>query len=232
MKKILLRTSLLAIVAVGFTACKLDNYDPPSSTLTGKVVDRNGNAIGVQGARGNVSLQLWQPSYPLHADAITVYVAQDGSFSALLFDGDYVLKMRGLGPWEQNAADSLAIKVSGGKAVTFPVSPYYTIGGVSYSLSGTTLSATFTVTEVTQGRDIDEIALMVNNTQFVDFDGGDHVAKQSVADDDRVAKTHTVSIDLADAMAATSNRKLYARVGLRISGIGQGLYDTGVYTVK
>jgi uncharacterized protein YxeA len=227
MKKMLLKISLWAIVVAAFTACKLDNYDEPSSMLTGKVVDAAGNPIGVQGSHGNVQLQLWQPSYPLKADAITVYVAQDGTFSAKLFNGDYVLKLRnGNGPWEIRAEDSLAIHVGGSTAITFPVKPYYTISNVAYSLSGNTLSATFTITEATPGRSIGRVSLFVNKTQFVD-----ETEQVKYEDGTATVGTQTLTIDLSGD-TWTNNKLLYARVGLKIDGIDQGLYDTQVHKVK
>ncbi|GHT45913.1 hypothetical protein AGMMS49965_23190 [Bacteroidia bacterium] len=220
----LLNISLWAIAAVTFTACELDNYDEPSSMLTGKVVDGNGNPIGVQGSRGKVSLQLWQPSYPLTAGAIDVYVGQDGTFSAKLFNGDYVLKLRdGNGPWE-HTGEELAIHVGGNTAVTFPVKPYYTLSNVTYSLSGTTLSATFTITEAT-AKGIDKVFLLVNSTQFVDEE--DQVKRE---EGNAVVGTQTVTIDLSGDW--DKHKFLYARVGLRINGVEHGLYDTQVEKIK
>jgi hypothetical protein len=229
MKKVILQISLwttLAAIAVTFTACGLDNYDEPDAQIAGKVIDRNGNPVGVMGSRGQVTLQLWQPSYPLHADAISVNVSQDGSFSALVFNGDYVLKMRSnTGPWV-NSNDSVVVNVSGNTVVDFPVTPYYTLSNVTYSLNGTTLTATFSITEVTPGRNIDEVALMVNRTQFVGFDSEVRVKKENAAN---TTGNHTMAMDIS---GLTAHHKLYARVGLRISNIGQGLYDTKVFEVR
>jgi hypothetical protein len=229
MKKVLLKISLwtaFAAVAATFAACSLDNYDEPDAQITGRVIDRNGNPVGVMGSRGQVTLQLWQPSYPLKADAISVNVSPDGTFAAMVFDGTYVLRMRNnTGPWV-NSNDSVVVNVSGNTVVDFPVTPYYTLGNVTYSLSGTTLTATFSITEVTSGRSIDEVALMVNKTQFVGFDGEVNVKKGGGS---TAVGTQTVTMDIGDL---TAHRKLYARVGLRISGIGQGLYDTKVYEVR
>jgi hypothetical protein len=230
MKKIIVQISLwtmLAAVAGMFTACSLDNYDEPDAQITGRVIDRNGNPVGVMGSREQVTLQLWQPSYPLHADAINVNVAQDGSFTARVFDGTYVLKMRNnTGPWVYNAEDSVVINLSGSANVDFPVTPYYTLGNITYSLNGTTLSATFNVTEVTPGRSIEEVALMVNKTQFVGFDSEVRVKMEQ---GNTTTGSQTITVDISDL---TAHNKLYARVGLRISGIGQGLYDTKTFEVR
>jgi hypothetical protein len=230
MKKIVLQISLWAMFAAVsgmFTACSLDNYDEPDAQITGRVIDRNGNPIGVMGSRSNVSLQLWQPSYPLKSDAISVNVALDGSFSAMVFNGEYVLKMRdGTGPWVNSKEDSVVVNVSGKTVINFPVTPYYTLTDVTYSPNGDTLTATFTITEVTSGRSIEEVALMVNKTQFVGFDGEVQVKKKGGS---TAVGPQTIKMDISDL---TENRKLYARVGLRISGIGQGLYDTKVFGVR
>src|SRR5690606_10220934 len=59
--------------AVLLTGCDnifgLDNYDQPNATLTGRVV-YNGEPIGVRS--NGVTLQLWQPSYPLEQN-VPVY---------------------------------------------------------------------------------------------------------------------------------------------------------------
>jgi hypothetical protein len=178
------------------------------------------------GSREQVTLQLWQPSYPLKADAINVNVSSDGSFAAKVFNGEYVLKMRNnTGPWVNNN-DSVVINLNGSANVDFPVTPYYTLGAVTYSLNGTTLKATFSITEVTTGRSIDEVALMVNKTRFVGFDSEVHVKKELSGTD---AGSHTITMDIGDL---AEHHKLYARVGLRISNIGQGLYDTKVFEVR
>jgi hypothetical protein len=229
MKKALLQVSLWAAIAAAvltFTACALDNYDEPDAQITGKVVDRNGNPVGVMGSREQVTLQLWQPSYPLKADAINVNVAQDGTFAAKVFNGEYVLKMRNnTGPWV-NSADSVVVNVSGSANVDFPVTPYYTLNSVSYTLSGATLTATFSITEVTSGRGIDEVALMINKTQFVGFDSEVHVKKEG---GNSAVGSQTISVDVS---SLAEHHKLYARVGLRIQGIGQGLYDAKAFEVR
>lgn len=229
MKKIALQVSLwtaLAAAAATFAACGLDSYDEPDAQLTGRVIDRNGNPVGVMGSREQVTLQLWQPSYPLNADAINVNVSQDGSFSAMVFDGDYVLKMRNnTGPWV-NSPDSVVISVRGNTAADFPVTPYYTLSSVTYALNGATLTSTFTITEATAGRSIDEVALIVNKTRFVGFDSEVQVKREA---GNASAGSQTLTMDVGDL---AEHHKLYARVGLRISGVGQGLYDTRVFEVR
>ena len=68
-------------------SCKKDNYDPPSSTLSGRLV-YNGDSIGVE--RNQVPFELYQFGFG-KVGSIANTFAQDGTYSALLFDGDYKL---------------------------------------------------------------------------------------------------------------------------------------------
>ena len=69
------------------TSCGLDNYDEPQSTLEGRVVYNN-QPVYVRGTSDAVQLQLYQDGYEKR-DPLSVFVSEDGSFSAILFDGQY-----------------------------------------------------------------------------------------------------------------------------------------------
>ena len=91
---------LFAASILMFAGCKYDNYTAPQSVLSG-TVGYQGAGIGV---RSNaVQLELWQRGWQLFSK-IPVYVQQDGTYKAILFDGDYKLTyLKGVGPWgDQN----------------------------------------------------------------------------------------------------------------------------------
>ena len=71
---------------ISIHGCQIDNYDEPSSLLKGHVV-YEGKPIGVKATGGTVQLQLWQSGYGTETP-IAVNVAQDGSYSIMLFDGE------------------------------------------------------------------------------------------------------------------------------------------------
>ena len=72
---------------VAVSSCGYDNFDEPKSMLTGKVV-YNGEPVGVRS--GSSEFALFQDGYALHG-SIPVYIAQDGSYSVNLFNGEYKL---------------------------------------------------------------------------------------------------------------------------------------------
>src|SRR5690554_1512804 len=95
-------------VILFITGCEIDNYEAPKSFLEGKVVYNN-QPVGVRS--NGVQLELWQPGYALYSK-IPVYVSQDGSFSASVFDGDYKLVRLEGAPWVNNT-DTIDVQVRG-----------------------------------------------------------------------------------------------------------------------
>lgn len=208
---------LLAGTAL-LAGCAKDNYDPPTSTLTGRVVYEN-QPVGVR--TNGVQLELWQSGFQLFTK-IPVYVAQDGSFSASLFDGDYKLvRLRGNGPWVDNT-DTIAVQVRGGTKVDVPVQPYFVIRNEKIQKSGTALTATCLVAPVVTGRAVERVTLYVGTTQFVDI-------TNNAA---RADKTGTALADLTKEMVfsvtlpatVTSKGYAYARIGVKTVGVAELLY--------
>ena len=69
------------------SSCSYDNFEEPKATLTGKAI-YDGEAVGVRS--GSSEFALFQDGYALKG-SIPVYIAQDGSYSVSLFNGDYKL---------------------------------------------------------------------------------------------------------------------------------------------
>lgn len=209
----------LAILLAG---CGKDNYDAPSSALTGKVV-YNGQAIGVKGTGSSVQLELWQDGYPLYT-SVPVYVTQEGTFSASLFDGDYkIVSKSGNGPWI-STRDTLRFTVKGNTAVDYPVTPFYIISNENFTLSGNTLTATFNINHVSGTQSVERAILVVNKTKFVD-----ETAQIKRVDSLNPAMGPvTMTMTLSNEVLA--NNVLNARVGVKISG-REAIYS-GIQPVK
>ncbi|HIY76932.1 MAG TPA: DUF3823 domain-containing protein [Candidatus Sphingobacterium stercorigallinarum] len=218
--------SMLYIFLLGVCmwSCGKDNYQAPESTLTGTVVYQ-GEPVGVRGSNQSVRLQLWQDGFQTR-EPIDVYVAQDGSFSAALFDGQYkLITVPGSGPW-QHSADTLLIDLNGHATVEFPVDLYYNLTDVSYQLSGETLTATFQLDQLVDDRAVDEISLLIGNTKFVDL--GHFLKRETLSS----AQQGTFSISMDIGPELENNQTLFARVGVKINGITESLYDTALHQVK
>jgi hypothetical protein len=156
---------LLTLSVLG--GCKKDNREPPGSTLTGVVViDGTKTPVGV--ASNRVQLELWQGGYALN-QKIPVYIDQDGTFSAKLFDGQYKLVRLGGAPWTNNT-DTINIDLKGSANVEVPVRPYLTVGGdaITFNAADTSITASFSVARMDATKAADRVSLHLGLTNFVD----------------------------------------------------------------
>jgi hypothetical protein len=157
---------LLVIISV-LGGCKKDNREPPSSTLSG-VVQIEGSKQPVGVASNRVQLELWQSGYALF-QKIPVYIDQDGSFSAKLFDGQYKLVRLSGAPWANNA-DTININLKGSATVEVPVKPFFTVGNetITFNAADTSITAMFSVSQLDATKQADRVSLHIGLTNFVD----------------------------------------------------------------
>lgn len=218
---------LLLTLLIGASACKKDNYDAPGSTLKGRLVYK-GEEIGLE--YNQVPLELYQPGFG-KVGAIAATFAQDGAYSTLLFDGNYkVIIPNGQGPfqWKQNAAggrDSLAVTVSGNQTLDLEATPYFLIRNAVYTVSGTSVSATFRADQIitdASAKSIERINLYINKTQFVS--GADNIASAEIA---AGAITNPALINLSVTVPAITPTQNYvfARIGLKIAGVEDMIFS-------
>lgn len=211
-------TSLLAAGALLLAGCAKDNVDPPKSNLTGRVVYQD-EAVGVR--TNGVQLELWQRGYQLFTK-IPVFVAQDGSYSATLFDGNYKLvRLRDNGPWANNT-DSITVEVRGNTIVDVPVQPYFVVRNATFSKSGNVVTGSCQVSQATTGRNIESVTMFVNTTQFVD-------TNNSLIGRDN--KTGTALGNLSQplnfsfTLPSTVRSVCYVRIGVKTQGVGELYYS-------
>jgi hypothetical protein len=201
------------------TSCGTDNYDAPESLLTGKVVYK-GEPIQVRGTNERVRLQLYQSGYQNYTP-IEVFVTQDGSFSAKLFDGEYKMVTRdNNGPWV-NSRDTTYITVKGNTVQNMEVTPYFTITDADMKLSGKKVTATFTVDQIVTNRQIERILLLVNRTQFVD----DDIRIDRIDYTGTDAKTGSLSYSFDINDEANNATTLFGRICVWTAGADQGIYS-------
>jgi hypothetical protein len=214
-----LTITLLAGLGLLAASCKKDNYAPPESQLTGRVLYQN-EAVGVRG-QGGVQLELWQRG-EYFRNKIAVFVAQDGTYSATLFDGDYKLtRLRDNGPW-QNNTDSVDVKVRGNTIVDVPVQPYYVVRNATFTKTGSTITASGLISEASAGRSVESVTLFVNNTQFVDTNNS-LVGNITKSGDDVSNLSQPLTFSLT--LPSTVRNAVYARIGVKTQGVNELFYS-------
>jgi len=217
--------SALALAAVA--GCKKDNYPAPSSMLTGHLLYKTDT---IQVERSQVPFQIYQYGFGKIGPVSSTF-AQDGSYSAVLFDGTYkVIVPNGQGPfmWKQTAAgnpDSVTVTLKGNQSVDFQVTPYYMIRNASITISGGTASATCKLEQIitdANARSVERVSLYINKDQFVS--GGDDIAKFDLAAAN-ITDMNNISLSVAVPSMTPTQNYVYARIGLKIAGLEDMIFS-------
>ena len=220
---------LFSVVSVTVMSCDKDNYEEPSSQLNGRLV-YNGEPIGVE--RNQVSMELYQYGFGRVAPIRTSF-AQDGSYSAMLFDGNYKLIIpNGQGPFMWNklasgAPDSLSITLNGDQTQDLQVTPFYMIRDVQFAVSGGKVTATFKAEKIitdANAKDIERVELYINKTQFVSRSGDDQIRMTDMSGGD-IADPNNISLTVDVPTITPTQNYVFARVGIQIAGVEDRIYS-------
>lgn len=209
---------MILLVGLVAASCEFDNFEEPKSTLSGRIV-YNDEAIGLRS--DGVQLELWQHGYDLF-QKIPVYVAQDGTFSSVLFDGDYKMTLiRGNGPW-MDRTDSIDVQVRGSQMIEVEVQPYYRVTNPSFSVNGSSMSVTFTLENTNPGRDLEFAAIYMGRTILTDVvrnEGVHDIPMENI----EFGTPITVEVPIPGNLAGRS--EIFVRVGAKTAGIAELIYS-------
>jgi hypothetical protein len=199
------------------SACEYDNYEPPTSKLSGRIV-YEGTPVGV---RHDVDvLQLYEPGWENFAP-INVHVNQDGTFSSALFDGDYKLVLvPGNGPWA-NQLDSIDVQVRGSATIDIPVEPFFWIENETFNIEDNTLSASFDLKQIDQNSGLQFVSLFIGKTRFV---GNRFKMKESRTGAAAVGDLNS-PINLEMDLSDISQDYIFARIGVKTRGSAEFIFS-------
>jgi hypothetical protein len=157
-------TLIFTTASLLLAGCEYDNFEEPKATLSGKVVYQ-GNAVSVR--NNGPQLELWQDGFALRSP-ITVNISQDGSYSAILFNGRYKMVRRADAPWQQQASDTLIVNVSGNTTFDVPVNPYFTISNDTFGKSGNNVTAKFVLNKIIPSANLELVRLYLGKSILTD----------------------------------------------------------------
>ncbi|MEO5909492.1 MAG: DUF3823 domain-containing protein [Pelobium sp.] len=210
----------LIILLFGVIGCKKDNYTSPQSVLTGSV-NYQGTSIGLRS--NGVQLELWQHGYAFFSK-IPIYVNQDGSFKATLFDGNYLLtRQRGIGPWIDNT-DSISVTVKGNTVIDVPVTPYYLVKDATFQKSGSSIKCTINVSAITTSKALETVKLYLFKTALIDDQNQN--ASSSMAGSAITDLNQPLNMSVNIPSSLTNEEAIYARVGVKTVGVTELAYSS------
>ena len=216
---------LLFGITLALESCEIDNYDEPDSYFQGSIT-YEGEPIGVE--TDEVRFQLWQSGFGTEGP-IDVHVAQDGSFSSLLFKGDYRLHfIPGQGPFKANVVneqqgDTIYVNLNGDLTMDLEVTPFYMIRNATFDQSGGVVSGSASLEQIiTTGDDaksVERATLYLNDSRFVSNNSDENVAN---ADADL---TDIANLDVeVDIPSDYIRDYIFVRLGVKIAGVEDMIY--------
>ena len=206
-----------ALLLIAFSSCEKDNFKEPGSILSGRVIYQ-GQPIGVRSM--GVQFELWQSGYQLFTK-IPLNIAQDGSFSAELFDGDYKLvRAKGAGPWADNT-DTISVSLKGTATVDVPVEPFFVIKNASFEKTGTTVKSTFTIEKNTTTKTLELARLYIGPNLIVD-QNNNSANVQAAASAITLGQPVTLNVTIPANLA--NEAYIFARMGVKTNGVAELLY--------
>lgn len=226
-------TLLIICMAVLFS-CKKDNYDKPSVTFQGRITYQ-GEPVNVSSK--DVTFELWEPGWGKNG-AISVAVNEDGSYSTLLFNGNYKLVIpASQGPFRskinnETNSDTVLLQLNGSRTMDIEVIPYYMVRNAQLTLSGTdVVNAAFKLEKIitdANAKNIENVFLYLNQTTFVD--GTNYIARTALAggditDPDNISLQVTVPASISANGTTGDQNYVYARIGVKISGVEDLLFS-------
>ncbi len=169
---------LLLACCLLFVACEKDNYDPPTTVFVGKL-SYNGNPVPWNGntetpAEAEI-IQLYQDGFGKYAP-INVRVADDGTFKALLFDGEYKMIMKNtqypflFEEWpvnEKGKLDTIRFTLNGKKEFDIKVKPFFEISNLSSKAEATNVVTTFNLSQLVPGYKVKAVYAYLHTTVSV-----------------------------------------------------------------
>ncbi|UJH90743.1 DUF3823 domain-containing protein [Antarcticibacterium sp. 1MA-6-2] len=217
MKTIYFILFLGVILSLG--SCEIDNYDEPDALFSGQLTYQ-GEPVRV--AADEVRFQLWQTGFG-NEGPLDVHVAQDGSFSAVLFSGEYLLSLlSGEGPFQANTGEEQII-INGNTTMDIEVTPYYMISNAAYNVSGNVVEGSASLNQIITGeggRNVERVTLYLNDAQFVSENSDENIAGGDANLEDLSNLMMSVEIP-----GDYDRNYIFARIGVKIEGVEDMLFS-------
>lgn len=214
-------------IAASLASCSYDNYDEPSFQLEGRIVYQ-GEPIGV--SYNDVYVELWESGWQRLGN-IGVAVDQDGSYSSLLFKGDYKMIIpNNQGPFrkitnDQSGNDTIPISLTGSRTMDIEVMPYYMIRNTTIGGGSNRVTATFDLDQIitdSNAKNIQEVSLYVSKTAFVDNRTSIATTNKGGGDLDDLT---SISLETAVPDRVPTQDYAYARIGVKIDGVEDRIFS-------
>jgi hypothetical protein len=211
MKRVIIFCLMLGMVLL--YSCKLDNYEPPTMTIEGTVVDDlTGENIYTQQPNG-IKVRLLEQGFttPTPYD---FWAMTDGTFrTTKVFPKKFkVLVLEGA--FEDSSVDTLDVDVTkSNQKIEFRVVPYARLKNVNITVSGTTASATYNIERTTSTKVPQSSFLMIHQSVILHYQTTG-LKKSAVNSLSSLTPAALAAKTFNDQITGLASGTYYARVGV------------------
>lgn len=225
--KIIFNYILSIALCFVFFSCEKDNFDPPGSQLTGRLL-YDGNPIYLQ--QFEVTYELYQEGFGKVGPMGSSFTSA-GEFSHLLFNGTYkMIVPNGQGPfiWDETdngQVDTLIINVSGNTTLDIEVTPYWVINNPSFSYSDGKVTGTLALEQVVSGeraRAVERVSLYISKTAFANARTNIAVIETNGGD---ISDWNNISLSATVPGLVPSQNYVFASIGVKFEGLQDMLFS-------
>lgn len=205
----------LLCLSVFFISCgsEIDNYDLPSETLYGEIIDKN-TGEPIQTAVYDCMIQLEDFTWSETPSPTSFTSKPDGTFTnTKVFEGKYKVTPK-FGPFIP--IEGKEVYISGNTHVSFEVEPYLNLEIVKFQHSGTKVTVDFKISSSNDKYKVLDAQIFVSYSQFVS-DGSKvqelckGVNLAGTSNHDIYSTTHRIEVE-----GLKSGRSYYFRAGAKV----------------
>ena len=209
---------ILFVTGLLLSSCSYDNFDEPTSVITGKIVNQ-GKTLGFR--TNALSLQLWQPGYGTYT-RVDIAVNQNGTFNAVMFDGNYrLINASGTTqPWVLRT-DTVKFELKGTASVDYEVTPYFLISNETFVKSGTNMTANCKIAKIATTATLTNATLYVSRTAMCD-ENYKEASQQLLAA--AMPDLNNVNFTVAIPPRLNDQGYCFVRVGVKASQASERIY--------
>jgi hypothetical protein len=213
MKKINLLLCLF-IATIAISCEKLDNYDAPNETLTGRVIDQTTGEPIISEQPNGFRIKLLETSWSDNPQPEYFWGKADGTFNnTKIFAGTYSVS-----PVEGAFfdVDPQQVEIKGSVDIEFKVTPYLTVNATEIKkIDAETLEVSYTISRTKVGDKIIDARVFVSTnpnvgTNIIDSNLSPLRDLQNISDNEILNTTYKETIK-----GLKSGKKYYVRVGAR-----------------
>jgi len=196
-----------------FYSCEIDNYDPPTMTLEGKVVDEVTGEKFFTSQPNGIKVRLLEEGFTTPTP-FDFWAMSDGTFkNTKLFAAKYKLLILE-GAFEDASVEQIDLDLTtGNKVVEFKVMPFIRLKNVAISASGTTVTANYKLERTTSTRKAKSSLLILYNSVHLHITT-QGVMKSTANDLSKLTDPDLAAKAFADQITGLKPGKYYARVAV------------------